>query len=267
MKKFFLSSLSRIIRLALALLLIYASMVFYLMLSERRIAFPRAIKHEEARKEIADTNKIQKVFCTTSDEILLEGFFTKIPNIPTLLYFPDADEDAAQFMAETMDSKNINRLTFNYRGSGENKGKPEEETFLADAKQIANCAQKISSQLLYSGRGVGAIAAAKLRNPNAPLILIDPVESISEKISSKYKLFFPKFLIHTKVSLAPEDLNSKAPTLILEDRSINQVSNENFKKKFPNIPTRGRDGKTLAEILDQIIIPEKQKEVKADSTL
>lgn len=255
MKNFLRSTISRIFRFILAIAIIYVCMVFYLMLSERRIAFPKAIKHKEAREAIADTTMVQKVNCKISDDITLEGFLAKKENLPTILYFPDSDEDAAQFMAETQSSKNIGRLAFNYRGSGENKGTPSEENFMTDALQISNCAKTLSPTLIYAGRGIGAIAATKVRENN-PLVLIDPKESFAEKISAKYRYLFPKFLIHTKIALTEEDFKENTPTLLLEDRSVEQISNENFKKTFPKIPSRKRTGETLSEIMDKIIIPE-----------
>ena len=77
MKNFLRSTISRIFRFVLAIAIIYVCMVFYLMLSERRIAFPKAIKHKEAREAIADTTMVQKVSCKISDDIILEGFFAK----------------------------------------------------------------------------------------------------------------------------------------------------------------------------------------------
>lgn len=260
MKKFIRSTFSKIIRLVLAFALIYVSMIFYLMLSERRIAFPRAIKHTEARNAIQDTNLVKKVYCELPDEIFLEGFLAQHENIPTVLYFPDSDEDAAQFMAETQNAKNVNRLTFNYRGSGENKGTPSEKKFLADAELIATCASRYSSKLIHIGRGTGAIPATKTRTENTPLILIDPDESFAEKITSKYKIFFPKFLVHTALTLTPEDFQGNAPILLLEDRSIHASKNEKFKKNHPNIASRKREGQTLAEILDLVILPATPKE-------
>ena len=49
-----LGTVSRILRFAGILLVIYVSMVFYLALTERRNAFPRAITHNEAREAITE---------------------------------------------------------------------------------------------------------------------------------------------------------------------------------------------------------------------
>ena len=91
-KEFAKGTLSRILRYTGILLVIYVSMVFYLALTERRNAFPRAITHNEAREAIAD--KAQSISCTLDDNTILEGFVIGNEHNNVLLYYPDADEDA-----------------------------------------------------------------------------------------------------------------------------------------------------------------------------
>lgn len=249
---------SRAVRLALALLIIYASMVFYLVLTERRNAYPRAITHKESREAIA----LAETFtCKTGDGIELEGFGMGDKTKPVILYYPDADEDVAQFLAETAAAKNTYRIGFNYRGSGTNKGAPDEEKVLADAFQIAECVSRNSELLngpapIYSGRGTGAILATKIRagfhGLDQPIILIDPNISVAQKISDKYRALFPKFLVKSKLAMDEKDLKN---ALVLEDRSTAKLSNEEFLKQFP-LPSNKRGGTTLVEALDKIIKPE-----------
>ena len=92
---------SRILRIVGIIAVIYVSMVFYLALTERRNAFPRAITHKEAREAIATTAK--SISCTMEDGTVLEGWSTGKQGDATVLYYPDADEDAAQFIAEVQE--------------------------------------------------------------------------------------------------------------------------------------------------------------------
>jgi len=62
----------RLLRLAGALALIYVSMVFYLALTERQIAFPRAISHKEAHEAIQ--GKAESISCTLEDGVVLGGW-------------------------------------------------------------------------------------------------------------------------------------------------------------------------------------------------
>ena len=161
-KELALGTLSRILRYAGILLLIYISMVFYLALTERRNAFPRAITHNEAREAIAD--KARAINCTLDDGTKLEGFVVGNEQNNVILYYPDADEDAAQFLAELDSLPGYAAATFNYRGSGENKGTPSQETFESDAQMIYECATQINGNApkVVAGRGTGAILATKM---------------------------------------------------------------------------------------------------------
>ena len=214
-----LGTVSRILRFAGILLVIYISMVFYLALTERRNAFPRAITHNEARAAI--TGKAKSINCTLDDGTKLEGFVVGNESNDVLLYYPDADEDAAQFLAELDSLPGYAAATFNYRGSGENKGTPSQETFEADAQMIYECASQINGRApkIIAGRGTGAILATKQEKRNNNLILIDPVLSIADAISDKYRLLFPKFLVRVDVKISKEDISNASNVIILSDRA------------------------------------------------
>ena len=107
--KFFKNLAFRLLRFAGILAVIYVSMVFYLALTERRNAYPRAIPHKEARATIA--GHAQSIICTLEDNTVLEGWKLGEAGTPTLLYYPDADEDAAQFLAELDSVEGITLVT------------------------------------------------------------------------------------------------------------------------------------------------------------
>ena len=224
-------TLSRILRYAGILLLIYISMVFYLALTERRNAFPRAITHNEARAAIAD--KAKNIDCTLDDGTVLEGFVVGNEQNNVLLYYPDADEDAAQFLAELDSLPGYAAATFNYRGSGNNKGTPSQETFEPDAQMIYECASQINGRApeIVAGRGTGAILATKQVKKDNVALLIDPVLSIAVAISDKYRLLYPKFLVRADVKINVNDISGAQNVVILSDRArfkdrTNAVANQ-----------------------------------------
>jgi hypothetical protein len=88
----------RALRFLGIILVIYISTVFYLALTERRNAFPRAIYHKEANEAIQ--NKAKPLTCTLEDGVVLNGFSLGNENAPVMLYFAEADEDAARFLAQ-----------------------------------------------------------------------------------------------------------------------------------------------------------------------
>ncbi|MBR4783951.1 MAG: alpha/beta hydrolase [Fibrobacter sp.] len=239
----------RLLRIAGALLLIYVSMVFYLALTERRNAFPRAITHKEAREAIA--GKAKSITCSVEDGTVLEGWMLGNQGDPTLLYFPDADEDATQFLAEIQEMQGTALITFNYRGSGENKGTPSEETFELDARSILECARQANGEPAFlAGRGTGAIPAANLSGKEKKLILIDPVGSIADAVSGKYRLFYPKFLVRANTQISPETLDgARHHTILLADRKMFGDRNHRFINVFGQISTVERGQNTLRRTL------------------
>ena len=252
-KELALGTLSRILRYAGILLLIYISMVFYLALTERRNAFPRAITHNEAREAIAD--KARAINCTLDDGTKLEGFVVGNEQNNVLLYYPDADEDAAQFLAELDSLPGFAAATFNYRGSGENKGTPSQETFESDAQMIYECATQINGNApkVIAGRGTGAILATKMVKKENITILIDPVWSIADAISDKYRILYPKFLIRADVKIEKKDISTSNNIVILSDRARNSDRTSSVAQEFEGVNLSKRGSESLSEAIFSVI--------------
>ena len=252
-KELALGTLSRILRYAGILLLIYISMVFYLALTERRNAYPRAITHNEAREAIAD--KARAINCTLDDGTKLEGFVVGNEQNNVLLYYPDADEDAAQFLAELDSLPGFAAATFNYRGSGENKGTPSQETFESDAQMIYECATQINGNApkVIAGRGTGAILATKMVKKENITILIDPVWSIADAISDKYRILYPKFLIRADVKIEKKDISTSNNIVILSDRARNSDRTSSVAQEFEGVNLSKRGSESLSEAIFSVI--------------
>lgn len=218
------SFLFRVLRFVGVLAVIYICMVFYLALTERRNAFPRAITHAEANQAIA--GKAKNVSCTLDDGTILGGWITGSAGAPVLLYYPDAEEDAAQFLAEMGEFSQARLVSFNYRGSGENKGTPSQETFESDARQIAECAAQAdpSGIAFFAGRGTGAILAAQQTSVKGQYLFLDPVFSIKDAIANKYRALYPKFLIRANVSVHKERLEEiESRAIVVYDRAQHET--------------------------------------------
>lgn len=243
----------RVLRFVGVLALIYVSMVFYFALTERQNAFPRAITHKEANEAIADRAK--GISCTLEDGLVLQGWKYGNEDAPVMLYYPDADEDAAQFLAEIDSFPEIQIVTFNYRGSGENKGKPSQETFETDADQIAQCAVQVNGGLSFvAGRGTGAILATRQATckPTAPkrFLLIDPVKSIAEAVSQKYRAFYPEFLVRANVQMDSSKIGcSHQNTVVVIDRKQFEARSKVTAEMIPGVTILRREGGSLQKTI------------------
>ena len=244
----------RLLRIAGILAVIYVSMVFYLALTERRNAYPRAIPHKEARAAIAGL--AQSISCTLEDKTVLEGWKLGEAGTPTLLYYPDADEDAAQFLAELDSIEGITLVTFNYRGSGNNKGTPSGENWGPDAQEILECATQVNGMRpkFVVGRGTGAILAFNNSNRQTRSVLIDPVERIAEALVYKYRFLYPKFLVRARDSI---NTGENGPSIyqvgILQDRTQFVDRNQKSIQKLKGATVWNRDGASFRDVLIKIL--------------
>ena len=252
-KNFLRNTLFRVLRIAGILLVIYVSMVFYLALTERRNAFPRAIYHKEANEAIQ--GKARPLTCTLEDGVSLNGFSMGNESDPVLLYYPEADEDAAQFLAQVEKLPGIHLVTFNYRGSAQNKGTPSEENFESDAKQILECASQVNGNApqYLAGRGMGAISAINQSRTGQSIILIDPILDIADAISQKYKALYPKFLIRTQFKADPNKLSGLTNLSVIYDKKAAEQQTKAATTAIPAKREFFRNGQSLAAIFLQVI--------------
>ena len=252
-KNFLRNTLFRVLRIAGILLVIYVSMVFYLALTERRNAFPRAIYHKEANEAIQ--GKARSLTCTLEDGVSLNGFSMGNESDPVLLYYPEADEDAAQFLAQVEKLPGIHIVTFNYRGSAQNKGTPSEENFESDAKQILECASQVNGNApqYLAGRGMGAISAINQSRTGQSIILIDPILDIADAISQKYKALYPKFLIRTQFKADANKLSGLTNLSVIYDKKAAEQQTKAATTAIPDKMEFFRNGQSLATIFLQVI--------------
>jgi hypothetical protein len=252
-KNFLRNTLFRVLRIAGILLVIYVSMVFYLALTERRNAFPRAIYHKEANEAIQ--GKARPLTCTLEDGVSLNGFSMGNESDPVLLYYPEADEDAAQFLAQVEKLPGIHIVTFNYRGSAQNKGTPSEENFESDAKQILECASQVNGNApqYLAGRGMGAISAINQSRAGQSIILIDPILDIADAISQKYKALYPKFLIRTQFKADANKLSGLTNLSVIYDKKAVEQQTKAATTAIPDKMEFFRNGQSLAAIFLQVI--------------
>lgn len=244
----------RLLRLLGIIAVLYVSMVFYLALTERRNAYPRAIVHKEAREAIA--GKAEALTCTLEDGTALEGWKLGSTGTAAVLYYPDANEDAAQFLAETDTIEGLALITFNYRGSGNNKGTPSAETFSSDATGIVECATQATGTPpdYFAGRGTGAILAANNAGKNSKIILIDPVWSIADALSYKYRKLYPRFIIRAKNTINSDKMTRSIDHIgIMLDRVQFESRSQKVLEKLHGATAQKRGAASFRDAFQKIL--------------
>ena len=126
--------------------------------------------------------------------------------------------------------------------------------FESDAAFIFECATQIHEHPILVGRGTGAILASHLAGPQDTLILIDPTPSIKASISEKYRLLYPSFLIRNKTELKNLYELHSSFVLVLQDRNNKISLQKEINQKYPEIKKISRDGNTLKQALQLILL-------------
>jgi hypothetical protein len=256
-KDFLLKNFFRLLRILGILAIIYASMVFYLKLSERHIAYPRAIENKAARAMLPGESERS---CALGDGIVLQGWVLNDSASETLLYYPDNNEDAAAFLAEVSPIKNVRLIAFNYRGSAGNSGTPEAKYAAKDAHGIAECALASArgGTVVISGRGIGAAHALNedISVHASQAILIDPAKSTAAEIHKKYGAFFPEFLAGKGVFIHEPVNRPSRGIVILEDRrERSSLTAEVLQSLGSKAVYKERGGGTLTDALSAFFNP------------
>jgi len=237
--------LFKILRMIGILALVYICLLLYMVLSERRLAFPRA----EADKASEEALRDGALLCHVEDNKKLQGWVVNDSLSETVLYFADRGEDAATFLAHAKKIPGFRFVTFNYRGAAGSEGTPGEKFYAADIDAMVGCAHADSP--IFIGHGTGAIAAynSLAKGLGKRAILVDPVESFRSALSARYRIFFPEFLSRTQAKMNFENRETPLPIVILDDPRHSEVVHNllnGHSKKFIQVE---RKGKSLIDVL------------------
>ncbi len=239
-KRFFFKTL----RLAAVFALIYLCLLFYMAISERRYAFPRA----QIDKASAESLEKYAVLCRTEDDKKLQGWILGDSAPTTVLYFSDAGEDASTFLANAQKISGIRLVGFNYRGSAGSEGSPGEKFYESDIRSMARCAG--SSDPILLGHGTGAIAAYNsfASGLGKSAILVDPSESFGARLAERYRIFFPEFLSRTRTRMR-FDLGERRATVVLDNPRLREPVQRLLEAHPERFTVVERNGSSLLETL------------------
>jgi hypothetical protein len=120
---------------------------------------------------------------------------------------------------------------------------------------IYECASQINGNApkVVAGRGTGAILATKMVKKENIILLIDPVWSIADAISDKYRLLYPKFLVRADVKIEKKDIFTSNNIVILSDRARFSDRTHTFEQAFEGVNLSKRGSKSLSEAIFDVI--------------
>jgi len=180
----------------------------------------------------------KKISFTTSDEIKLEGAFTKNgENLPLVLYFSGNANNVIEFLDNVAPKiKDYNFIGFNYPGYAGSEGKPCEKCILKYALEIFD---KYKPNIII-GRSLGSAVASYVASKRKieKLVLITPFDSIVNVAKSKYPFLPVEKLVKYKFNEAEWIKNTDVPVSVLlvkNDDIIPQQNIDNLLKNIKNL--------------------------------
>lgn len=153
----------------------------------------------------------------TADGLLLDGWHFELPDATaTVIVFPgNAGNRAGRVsLARELTARGLSVLLFDYRGYGDNPGKPTEEGLTFDARAALDL---IDGPVVYFGESLGAAVAAELATFRAPkgMVLRSPFTSLAAVGSHHYPWLPVKALLQDKFPVTERVSGVDVPTVVL----------------------------------------------------
>lgn len=140
----------------------------------------------------------------TADGLLLNGWHFEVPDAPaTVIVFPGngGNRLGRVPLARELTARGLSVLLFDYRGYGDNPGKPTEEGLTYDARAALDL---IDGPVIYFGESLGAAVAAELASYRAPagMVLRSPFTSLAAVGAHHYPWLPVRMLLLDKFPVA-----------------------------------------------------------------
>jgi len=157
----------------------------------------------------------------TTDGLTLHGWFTPPPeDAPVVVVFNgNAGNRAGRArLGVDLATEGFGALLFDYRGYGDNAGRPTEAGLALDARAVVAWVQQRAPghALVYFGESLGAAVAIELAvaDPPAALILRSPFTSLADLAAVHYPLL-PRVLLRDEYPSLDRIGRVASPTLVI----------------------------------------------------
>ncbi|NKE62941.1 lysophospholipase [Lentzea sp. PSKA42] len=153
----------------------------------------------------------------TADGLMLGGWHFELPDArATVIVFPGngGNRLGRVPLARELTSRGLSVLLFDYRGYGDNPGKPSEEGLTYDARAALDL---IDGPVIYFGESLGAAVAVELATYRAPagLVLRSPFSSLAAVGSHHYPWLPVRMLLQDKYPLVERLSGVDVPTVVV----------------------------------------------------
>lgn len=202
----------RPVLIAVAVLVTIVAVVF--AFQRKLVYFPSPGPLPSAEEVLPDGRDVRLV---TADGLLLDGWHFEVRDAPaTVIVFPGngGNRLGRVPLARALTDRGLSVLLFDYRGYGDNPGKPSEEGLTYDARAALDL---IDGPVIYFGESLGAAVAAELATYRAPLglVLRSPFASLAAVGSHHYPWLPVRMLLQDKYPVLERVAAVDVPTVVV----------------------------------------------------
>jgi fermentation-respiration switch protein FrsA (DUF1100 family) len=196
-------------------------------------------------------SRAEEVEFTTSDGITLHGWFVPAASLParfTMIVFNGNAGNRAfrTRLAATLAAHNVATLLFDYRGYGENAGRPTEEGLALDARAarayLTTRADVDTSRVAYFGESLGAAVATRLATETTPLALVlrSPFTSLTDTGRHHYPFLPVRLMLRDRYPSLERVSRVACPVLVIAGDRDSIIPVEQSKRLYEAIGTEKR---------------------------
>ncbi len=209
------------LRLLIAAAIAYAIVLLGMFVAQRSLLYPAPDRFPDVPAGFA------KVSLRTADGLTLSAAYRPArPGLPTLVFFHGNGDSWAGGAAATakLASAGMGVLLSEYRGYGDNPGKPSEAGLFADGRAALAWlkARGIGSeQLAIAGNSLGSGVAVQMALETRPaaLILISPFSSMSDLVAERFSWLPGRLLLLDQFENGQKLDRIRSPLLILHGKA------------------------------------------------
>ena len=197
------------------------------LFSRKLLYFPTPVSRSRLAYLKESFVQVKEISFSTGEKGHLHGWLIQkdMETLPTLFYFGGNAEEVSLNMEDFVQKLSANVVMVNYRGFGQSRGTPEEDSLKSDALAIYDAMAKkynlIPGNTVAWGRSIGSSMAAflALERGLSRLILTCPFDSIASVAAHYYPAWLVGMVLKDKHLTIDFSSRITAATLVLASRA------------------------------------------------
>ena len=195
--------------------------------------------------------RAEDVTFTTDDGVTLQAWFVPVDSTParfTVIMFNGnaGHRGFRASFAAALARHGVSTLLFDYRGYGDNAGRPSENGLTRDARAaltyLTTRADVDTSRVVYFGESLGAAVALRLATERPPfaLVLRSPFTSLTDIGRHHYPYLPVRWLLRDRYASLDRVGELTCPTLVIAGDRDRIIPVEQSKRLYESIPGEKR---------------------------